>query len=35
MAKRGNLAVPVIGVARSEWNFERFQARIRATGRVV
>jgi hypothetical protein len=29
MAKRGNLADPMIGVARSEWNLERSQARIR------
>ena len=29
MVKRGNLAVPVIGVAHSEWDLERFQARVR------
>jgi glucose-6-phosphate 1-dehydrogenase len=29
MAKRGHLEVPVIGVARSEWDLERFQARVR------
>jgi glucose-6-phosphate 1-dehydrogenase len=28
MAKRGTLEVPVIGVARSEWDLERFQARV-------
>jgi glucose-6-phosphate 1-dehydrogenase len=29
MAKRGDLAVPVIGVARSKWELQRFQARVR------
>ncbi len=29
MAKRRDLAVPVIGVARSKWDLERFQARVR------
>ena len=29
MAKRGSLAVPVIGVARSRWDLERFRARVR------
>ena len=29
MAKRGALTVPVIGVARSKWDLERFQARVR------
>jgi glucose-6-phosphate 1-dehydrogenase len=29
MAKRGSLAVPVIGVARSKWDLQRFRARVR------
>jgi glucose-6-phosphate 1-dehydrogenase len=29
MTKRGHLEMPVIGVARSEWNLEQFQARAR------
>jgi glucose-6-phosphate 1-dehydrogenase len=29
MAKRRDLTVPVIGVARSKWDLERFQARVR------
>ncbi|MGP0049823.1 MAG: glucose-6-phosphate dehydrogenase [Solirubrobacteraceae bacterium] len=29
MVKRGDLAVPVIGGARSRWTLERFQARVR------
>jgi glucose-6-phosphate 1-dehydrogenase len=29
MAKRGHLDVPVIGVAKSDWNLERFRARVR------
>src|SRR5262245_2100773 len=29
MAKRGNLNVPVIGVAKSGWNFDQFRARAR------
>jgi len=29
MAKRGHLDVPIIGVAKSDWNLEQFQARAR------
>lgn len=29
MAKRGHLELPVIGVAKSGWNLERFRARVR------
>ena len=31
MAKRGNLTVPVVGVARSGWNLERMIERMRAS----
>ena len=31
MQRRGNLHVPVIGVARSEWTIEKFHARARAS----
>lgn len=31
MQQRGNLHVPVIGVARSEWSIEKFQSRTRAS----
>lgn len=31
MQQRGNLHVPLIGVARSEWSIEKFQARARAS----
>jgi glucose-6-phosphate 1-dehydrogenase len=29
MERRGNLQVPVIGVARSDWTIEQFRARAR------
>jgi len=29
MTRRGHLDVPVLGVARSEWTLEQFQARVR------
>ena len=29
MVKRGTLDVPVVGVARSGWNLEQFQGRVR------
>src|SRR5262245_7196827 len=29
MIQRGNLAVPVVGVAKSGWNLDQFQARVR------
>ena len=31
MERRGHLQVPVIGVARSDWTIEQFQARARAS----
>src|SRR5882757_7726449 len=31
MAKRGHLDVPIVGVAKSDWNLERFRARVRAS----
>jgi glucose-6-phosphate 1-dehydrogenase len=29
MTRRGHLDVPVVGVARSDWTFEQFRARVR------
>ncbi|WP_153116380.1 glucose-6-phosphate dehydrogenase [Rhodocyclus tenuis] len=31
LVRRGNLAVPVVGVARGGWDLERFRAHVRAT----